>query len=168
MTALWQDAVLLGAVLLLAVVLRSLLALRRDEAHGRLEYTDASEGARTLYAPRTGLVGRPDAVRTLRDGRPVPVEWKSRSAPAGGPPRSHRVQVTAYSQILEETTGRSPPFGLLRYSDGTEWEVPFDGPARRELGELLAAVRRPYDGRATPTPAKCHRCRWYRVCDARA
>ncbi|HTT25628.1 MAG TPA: CRISPR-associated protein Cas4, partial [Thermoplasmata archaeon] len=97
----------------------------------------------------------------------VPVEWKSRPAPAYGPAPSHRVQVLAYCLLCEETRGVPPPFGILRYGDGSEFRIPWDGAARAELLALRWAIARPYDGRALPSPGKCRGCRWREGCDAR-
>ena len=136
---------------------------------GRLVSVD--EGARRaplLRSERYAMAGRPDEVRQLRDGRRVPVELKSRTTPKGGPPRSHRVQVWAYCLLLEETTGVAPPFGILRYSDGGEFRLPWDAPARAELLALRAELMQPYDGRATPSAARCRHCPWRDGCDARA
>ncbi|MCI4335735.1 MAG: PD-(D/E)XK nuclease family protein [Thermoplasmata archaeon] len=163
-----DGVALLVALVVLILSLRALTALRRDRALGTLRSIDDGPTRTTLYAPRYGLSGRPDAVRTLPDGRTVPVEIKSRNAPSREPPMSHRVQVEAYCLLLEETTGRAPPFGVLRYSDGREWRMPWDSTARAEVLNLLDAVRRRYDGHATPSPAKCARCPWQPSCDVRA
>ena len=156
--------VLLG--LLLAVwALRALSARRRDRTYGALVATDA--GSPTLLRSyRFRIQGRPDELRQLSDGRLVPVELKSRAAPVGGPARSHLVQVWAYCLLVEETTGRSPPFGVLRYAD-REFRVAWDGAARAELLGVRRALGRPYDGRATPSSGRCARCPWVGVCDAR-
>jgi len=121
----------------------------------------------TLRSERYRLVGRPDELRRLGDGRVVPVEFKSRSTPPRGPSPSHVVQVRAYCLLVEETTGSAPPYGILRYSDG-EFRVRWDDRARDELLRLRAEVLRPYDGRATPSRARCARCPWFGACDARA
>jgi len=144
-----------------------LAARRRERAQGELVAIDAG-AAVTLRSERYRLSGRPDVLRRLADGRVVPVELKSRAAPADGPPASHRVQVAAYCLLLEETSGVAPPYGLLRYGDGVEFRVPWTAAARAELLRLRASVDRPYDGRATPSRAKCARCAWRPVCDARA
>ena len=156
--------VLLG--LLLAVwALRALSTRRRDRQYGALVAADAGSPTR-LRSLRYRIQGRPDELRQLSDGRVVPVELKSRVAPAGGPPRSHLAQVGAYCLLVEETTGRSPPFGVLRYAD-REFRVAWDGAARAELLALRREIDRPYDGRATPSAARCARCPWVGVCDAR-
>ncbi len=144
-----------------------LAARRRERARGELVAIDAG-AAVTLRSDRYRLTGRPDVLRRLPDGRVVPIELKSRPAPPHGPPDAHRVQVGAYCLLVEETTGRSPPYGLLRYGDGVEFRLPWNPDARAELLRIRAALDRPYDGRAAPSHAKCARCAWRRGCDARA
>jgi CRISPR-associated exonuclease Cas4 len=165
------DPVLLAGVIavaglgLLAWGLRGLSERRYDRSRGRLVAVDPGRPV-TLRSERYRIVGRPDELRRRSDGRLVPVEFKSRSTPSRGPPPSHIVQVRAYCLLVEETTGVAPPYGLLRYSDG-EFRVRWDEEARRELLAVRSELIRPYDGRATPSAARCARCPWYGVCDAR-
>jgi CRISPR-associated exonuclease Cas4 len=141
----------------------------RDLQRGRLIDVDAGDRpGPTLRAERWRLVGRPDEIRALADGRWIPVEWKSRRAPPGGPLPSHRIQVLAYCLLCEESRGAPPPYGILRYGDGTEFRIPWNGPARSELIAVMRAIGAPYDGRASPGPGKCRGCRWREGCDARA
>lgn len=154
-----------GAALAWAAA-RSLLARRRESRLGPIVAADAG-APMTLRSARYRLSGRPDLVRRLPDGRLVPIEIKSRAPPPAGPLPSHRVQVAAYCLLIEEATGRSPPFGIVRYGDGSEFEVRWDAAARARLLALRAEIDRPYDGRATPSAAKCGRCGWRTVCDAR-
>lgn len=148
-----------------AASLRALSLRRREASLGSLVAIDAGRPA-VLVSVRHRLEGRPDALRGTPDGRLVPVEVKSRTAPRGGPARSHRVQVWAYCLLVEGTSGRSPPFGVLRYAD-REYRVRWDAAARDELLAIRAEVDRPYDGRATPSPGRCARCAWVDACDAR-
>jgi CRISPR-associated exonuclease Cas4 len=157
--------VLVAGVLVAAWALRALSKRASESRAGRLVAVDAGRPA-VLRSERYRLQGRPDALRQQRDGRLVPVEIKSRASPRDGPMRSHLVQVWAYCLLVEETTGRSPPFALLRYSD-REWRVRWDDATRGELIALRAELDRPYDGRATPSAARCARCTWVDVCDAR-
>jgi CRISPR-associated exonuclease Cas4 len=162
----WAGLLVAGAIVLLlwgALELRELSAGRR---HGRLQSVDARGAGERLVSERYRLVGRPDEIRRRPDGRPVPVEWKSRAAPMGRPPRSHVLQVAAYCLLLEQVTGFAPPYGILRYRDGVEVEVPWDAEAREEVLRVRRAIARPYDGRALPAPAKCAGCRWRPGCDA--
>ncbi|MGI0055567.1 MAG: CRISPR-associated protein Cas4 [Thermoplasmata archaeon] len=142
--------------------------LHRDRRLGTLVAIDAGRGGSvTLRSERYRLVGRPDLVRRRADGRAVPVELKSRAHPRGGPARSHILQLWVYCLLLEESEGRSPPFGVLRYGDGVEFEVPWGDTERRILVEIRREMDQPYDGRARPSPGRCARCRWVTICDAR-
>lgn len=154
-------AILGGAAIMLA---------RRawDRRYGELISVDVGpNGSPLLRSERYRISGRPDLVRRRRDGRTIPVELKTGPQPEGGPPRSHLVQLYAYCLLLEETESIPPPFGVLRYGDGGEVEVPWG----KEEKEILLEIRRemglPYDGRARPSRARCARCRWRTACDAR-
>jgi CRISPR-associated exonuclease Cas4 len=157
--------IVLVGVGIAAAALRLLAIRRREAAYGSLRAIDAGRPM-VLRSARYRLQGRPDEVRQLRDGRLVPIELKSRKSPASGPTHSHTVQVWAYCLLIEETSGRSPPFGVLRYADA-EFRIPWNDAARRELLALRAELSRPYDGRATPSIARCAHCAWVRSCDAR-
>lgn len=171
-----MNALSIGALALLGVVgvglllwgLQSLAALARSRRHGRLVFADDPRFTGRLVSERLRLVGRPDEVRRRTDGRLVPVEWKSRASRPHDPPDSHSVQVAAYCLLLEEGAGISPPYGVVRYSDGAEFRVAWDAEARATVLDLLGQLRSPYDGRADPTPRKCAGCRWAPGCDARA
>lgn len=141
----------------------------RDRRYGRLESVDlrAAPGA-LLRSPAWRLAGRPDEVRRTDSGDRIPVELKSRPAPAAGPPRSHVAQVAAYALLLEETTGRAPAFGILRYGDGREFRIDYGPETRRWLLGIRQEMDRPYDGRATPSVGRCARCSWRNACDRRA
>jgi len=158
--------VAVAGIALVAWAWRALAERRRDAARGRLVAVDAGN-AWTLRSERFRLVGRPDELRRLGDGRLVPVEFKSRATPPRGPTPSHVAQLRAYCLLVEETTGEAPPYGILRYADG-EFRVRWDVRARAELLAVRAELARRYDGRATPSPARCARCPWVRACDARA
>ena len=165
------PAIVAGVIVVLGIALvvwalRALALRQREAAQGALVAVDAGR-ASTLRSTRYRLAGRPDELRRLADGRLIPVELKSRPTPPRGPTPSHVAQVRAYCLLVEETTGVSPPYGVLRYADG-EFRVRWDDRARDELLRVRAEVLSRYDGRATPSPGRCARCRWVRVCDARA
>jgi CRISPR-associated exonuclease Cas4 len=166
--ALGLLVLLLGAALA-ALALRALGRRRSRRRDGILLAVDSSaDRPRTLVAEPYRLAGRPDALRQLPDGRQVPVEIKRRATPTMGPPFSHRIQVLAYCLLVESTTGRSPPYGVIRYGDGGEFRIRWDVAARNEVLALRRAVGGRYDGRATPSVARCARCPWNAICDVRA
>jgi CRISPR-associated exonuclease Cas4 len=164
--AIVAGVVVVFGIVLVAWALRALALRHEDAARGALVAIDAGR-ASTLRSNRYRLVGRPDELRRLSDGRLVPVELKSRPTPPRGPTPSHVAQVRAYCLLVEETTGASPPYGVLRYADG-EFRVRWDDRARDELLRVRVEMLSRYDGRATPSPGRCARCPWVRVCDARA
>jgi CRISPR-associated exonuclease Cas4 len=165
---LWILVGLAGSGLLAAGVV-ALVRRRQQRKSGRLWQADlpTSPGL-LLRSPRFRIAGRPDELRVLPDGRWVPVELKSRPAPRNGPPASHRIQVAAYCLLVEETTGRAPPFGLLRYGDGTEFRIEWTPELRARLLDLRRELATPYDGRALPSPGRCSGCPWRRSCDRAA
>jgi CRISPR-associated exonuclease Cas4 len=158
-------AVVAGAVVLAASA-HALAGRRRARRLGTLVAADAGGGGVTLRSERYRISGRPDLLRRTPDGRTIPIELKRRAAPARGPYPSHEVQLWAYCLLVEETTGVPPPYGVLRYAD-REYRVPWDASARRALLAVHDAWSRPYRGEATPSPARCGRCPWAPVCDAR-
>ncbi len=164
------TAVLLAfGVAVAAGGIAALLRRRQDRRHGALVQVDlGSDRGAPMRSERYRLFGRPDIVRRNAVGIEIPIEIKSRPRPPSGPARSHIVQVWAYCLLLEERTGRAPPYGVLRYGGGAEVEVPWGSVERGILRELRREMDRPYDGRARPSPARCARCRWAPVCDARA
>lgn len=165
MMAAWIPLALVAVGVVVLVAGASALRRRSGERRfGTLLAADVGSG-RTLRSDRYRLAGRPDLLRRRPDGAVIPIELKSRPAPRRGPYASHRLQLAAYCLLVEEETGSPPPYGVLRYADG-QVEVPWDRAARTELFGVLAEVRRPYDGRALPAPAKCAGCVWSPNCDA--
>ena len=160
------DLVALTGVAVLLVGAVALLRRRQQRRSGHLVGSDlpGRPGVR-LSSPRFRIAGRPDELRVLSDGRWVPVELKSRSTPRSGPPHSHRIQIAAYCWLVEETTGKAPPYGLLRYGDGGEFRIDWTPELRQQLLALRREMALPYDGRALPSPARCARCAWRRGCD---
>jgi CRISPR-associated exonuclease Cas4 len=165
---LWILVALAGAILLVAGIAE--LARRGQQRRaGELLRADLPDRPGiVLRSPHFRIAGRPDELRVLPDGRWVPVELKTRSTPARGPPASHRVQVAAYCLLVEETTGRAPPYGLLRYGDGGEFRLEWTPEVRRHLLDLRRELDAPYDGRARPSPGRCAGCAWRRSCDRSA
>lgn len=152
-------------VVVAALAVRALRAALR--LGGAVVAVDASDRSPLLRSERWRLVGRPDAVVQTALGATVPVELKGRAAPRGGPFRSHLVQLYAYCALVEEAVGVPPPFGILRYGDGSSFRIEWSPRARAELAAVAAAARRPYRGAATPGRGRCARCAWVESCDAR-
>lgn len=155
------------ALLLIVLAIALLWMARRERAAGRLPrgrvvYVDSRAWRRPpepLRAPRYGLVGRPDYL--LRLGQTIiPVEAKP-SREAAEPYAADKLQLAAYCLLVEESYGRSPPYGLIVYRERA-FEVPFDANLRRALLDTLAAMRRAERRRDVPRdhdePARCAGC----------
>jgi CRISPR-associated exonuclease Cas4 len=152
-----------------------LLALRMRRATGipwtRVQATDTGGWRRAeapLVSQRYGLTGKPDYVLETRAGL-IPVEVKpGRSAPE--PYESDLMQLAAYCLLIEETTGRAPRYGLLRYRQHT-FKLPYTAALRAELLELIEEMR--YDHPAQDLPrshdsaARCRGCGFYETCEDR-
>jgi CRISPR-associated exonuclease Cas4 len=164
----WLLLALGGGGLLVAGAIA--LLRRRDQLmSGRLVLSDLpNRSGILLRSPRYRIAGRPDELRVLPDGRWIPVELKSRATPRGGPPASHQIQVAAYCLLVEESTGRTPPFGLLRYGDGGEFRIEWTDGLRQRVLELRREMAAPYDGRARPSRGRCSGCAWRFSCDQAA
>ena len=166
------DLGLLAAILGMALVAGALWALARRRSARRwgspVSFDDGRFPTPELRSEQYRLVGRPDEMWRRPDGRLVPVELKSRVAPRSGVFASHRIQVGAYCLLVEATTGRSPPYGVVQYAGREFRTVVWDRGSRAEVLAVLSSLREPYDGRASPSPRKCRGCRWRPGCDARA
>src|SRR5947199_2963262 len=66
---------------------------------GELVYEDADGQGETLSSSEYPLIGKPDYVVQLADGRPVPIELKLNVQNATMPYSNHTVQVGAYCLI---------------------------------------------------------------------
>jgi CRISPR-associated exonuclease Cas4 len=173
----------LVAVIVAALALFIIWAIYRavNPAHvaGVVVAVDSPDAARSsdgtigqvhrLISHRYGLSGRPDELRRSRDGRIVPVEIKSSKPPADGSASypSHLIQLYAYCLLVEENYG-TPPYGLMIYSDGITRDIAWTGEARASVISWIDQMQRPYNGAASPSPGKCHRCRHRAVCDRAA
>jgi CRISPR-associated exonuclease Cas4 len=138
----------------------------RDEfrVKGKIEYIDMDE-SKVFKSDRYGLSGRPDYVIKLADNI-IPVEEKRGRTPQG-PLFSHVLQVAAYCLLIEDTMGKAPPYGLLKYPE-REDEVEYNEDLKKVLVEKLEEMRtiaRTGDAhRNHDRPGKCRNCSRKDVC----
>lgn len=164
------------AYLLLVCALGLLvLALRLRRATGlpwtHVQSSDTSGWRRAdepLVSQRYGLVGKPDYVLETRGGL-IPVEVKP-SRRAAAPYESDLMQLAAYCLLIEDTTGRAPSYGLLRYAEQT-FKLPYTPALRSELLALLEEMRQNRNAqdveRSHDSAARCRSCGFYSACDDR-
>lgn len=132
-------AALAALGLLLGVFLRQVAARRSHRSGlppGRVVFADNGEEVRgsLLVARSVALRGRPDLL--IKDGDMViPVEVKTGRTP-NAPYRGHILQLLAYCLLVEETYGKRPTHGILRYPD-REFGVAYDAHNERDLRALI-------------------------------
>lgn len=165
-----------AAVILLVLALLFLWnAARQRRAsglpEGRVIYSDTGGWGRVekpLYDPVTGLTGKPDYL-VEQNGRWIPVEVKSGYAPSA-PREGHVFQLAAYCLLVEHSTGKRPPYGILRYRNRTyaiDYTPTLEADLRELLGEMRLEERRGESARSHDEPARCARCGFRGVCDQR-
>lgn len=133
---------------------------------GRIIYADTGDWRpqqEPLFSPRYQLVGKPDYLVATRAGI-VPVEVKSGRTPSS-PYDSHVLQLAAYCLLVEETAGRRPRHGLIRYPAAT-FQVDYTPALRRGVLSALRAMRADLGmtdvSRSHNDPGRCAGC-GYRV-----
>ncbi len=150
---------------------RARLLAERKQAlglpEGELVYEDADGQGEPLSSSEYPLVGKPDYVVQLPDGRPVPVELKLNVRDATAPYNNHQVQVAAYCLILEEYFTRVPTHGILRYAD-RDFTIEYTPALRRKvirlLGQMALCSEQEPPPLARQRVAKCRVCVFQPIC----
>jgi CRISPR-associated exonuclease Cas4 len=169
---------LLLASLALAILLlnerrmrRSRLIVERHRAlglpEGELVYEDADGLGEPLSSSGYPLVGKPDYVVKLADGRPVPIELKLNVRDVTAPHSNHMIQLAAYCLILEDYFVQAPTHGILRYAD-REFTVEYTPSLRKKVIRLLTEMARCNEHQPPPLAkqrvAKCRVCTFQAIC----
>ena len=105
-----------------------------------LLYSDDDKSSDLLMDNESGLRGRPDQI-VIIDGEFIPVEQKTGKVPKK-PHQSHRLQLLAYISLVETSTTKSPPYGVLRYGNEDIHQVYWDEHAKQHLRESIIEVQR--------------------------
>jgi len=123
-------------------------------------YSDAENDKGLLVDENNGLRGRPDQIVIL-DGEFIPVEQKTGKVPRK-PHYSHKMQIMAYIHLVEVTTGKIPPFGILSYGGDNNHQILWDDYNRKMLADGVKEVQRlMVEGGAKRNhdrPGKCRSC----------
>jgi len=134
---------------------------------GELVYEDADGEGEPLSSSVYPLVGKPDYVVQLPDGRPVPVELKLSVHDATMPYSNHSLQVAAYCLILEDYFVQAPTHGILRYAN-CEFTIDYTPALRKKVIKLLAEMERCSAQQPPPLArqrvAKCRACVFQPIC----
>ena len=166
---------LVALLLFIVAVLLLVIAWRFKKASGlpsgTLVYADTDQlqpVPRPLYDPSLRLVGKPDYVIRQKDGCLIPVDFKSMPGPAQ-PYDSHVYQVLAYCYLIEQTQGKKPSHGLIRYQDKS-FEVPYCEAEKERFSELIQTLRQVEACNEEPNrnhhqAARCRSCGFRDICD---
>jgi len=105
-----------------------------------LAYSDDDKSSDLLRNEASGLRGRPDQI-VIIEGEFIPVEQKTGKVPKK-PHQSHRLQLLAYISLVETSTGKTPPYGILRYGEEDIHQVYWDQHAKQHLQDNIIEVQR--------------------------
>ena len=105
----------------------------------QVAYSDGDENSGLLRDENTGLRGKPDQI-VIIDGEFIPVEQKTGKVPQN-PHRSHVMQLLSYAHLVEVTTNKPPPYGIVRYGQDALHKIDWDEYAREDLFKTVKAVQ---------------------------
>ena len=103
-------------------------------------YSDDEATAGLLVDDLSGLRGRPDQI-VIVDGEFIPVEQKTGKIPEK-PHKSHKIQLLAYLHLVESTTGRRPPYGVLKYGSENLHTIDWNEENEHQLFSAVKEVQR--------------------------
>ena len=110
------------------------------EENTDVAYSDDEATAGLLSDEKTGLRGRPDQI-VIVDGEFIPVEQKTGKIPEK-PHKSHKMQLLAYLHLVESTTGRKPPYGVIKYGNENLHQIDWDDHNKHLLFSATKEVQR--------------------------
>ena len=147
-----------------ALLVENALEIAREivglQENTKIAYSDDEDSSGLLKDPITGLRGRPDQI-VIVDGEFIPVEQKTGRVPKH-PHRSHKIQVLAYLHLVEISTKRSTPYGVLRYGNEDLHQIPWDDGNKKMLFDAITEVQRLMvhndAKRNHERPGKCKNC----------
>ena len=159
-------------LVVLAVIILVVAGRQRKAAglpSGRVVYSDTKEWGKVekpFFDPVLSLTGKPDYL-VDQNGTLVPVEVKSGWAPPA-PREGHIFQLAAYCLLVERTTGKRPPHGLIAYRNRT-FAVDYTPQLEARLLDVLAEIhhqeRQGEVHRSHEEPARCATCGYRSHCD---
>ena len=162
------------AIVLLGLCLLCLAGRRKQQLglpEGRLVYVDPGlwgKPERPLYDANLRLTGKPDYV-VQQGGVLLPVEVKSAWSPPA-PYDSHILQLGAYCLLIEQTSGKRPPIGILKYRNRT-FSIDYTSALEDSVLNIVREIRQQKNRndahRSHDEPKRCARCGFRATCDQR-
>ena len=136
---------------------------------GKVIYDDTGAWGKVeepFYDSLLRLTGKPDYMVSQGDFL-IPVEVKSSNAPIA-PYKSHIFQLAAYCLLVEKSTGKRPPYGILRYNNRT-FSIDYTQQLETDLLDVLAEMRqmerRGDVKRSHQEPQRCAACGYRSTCN---
>jgi CRISPR-associated exonuclease Cas4 len=160
---------IIGAILLIACSVWSRWYVHKAKKQygipeGSILYSDLNVPAEPLFSRRVRLTGKPDYI-IRKENQYVPIEVKTGNGPH--PHQSQVLQLAAYCQILEDTTGVFVPEGILVYNN-VPYTIRFDPKLRFELETVMktmrASLRKGVVQRNHHEPGRCRNCSMRQYC----
>ena len=131
---------------------------------GTILYSDLNVPAELLFSRRLRLTGKPDYI-IKKENQYVPIEVKT--GKGSHPHQSQVLQLAAYCQILEDTTGVFVPEGILVYNN-VPYTIRYDPKLRFELETAMktmrASLRKGVVQRNHHEPWRCRNCSVRQYC----
>ncbi len=105
---------------------------------GKILYQDLNKPAKPFFSKRYRVTGKPDYVVNNHNCF-IPIEVKTGTHDK--PQKNHILQLAAYCQLIEENYERFVPYGILVYSDKSQYKIPFDPKIRFEFESTVKEIR---------------------------
>jgi len=164
-----SSILMIGAILLIASAAWIRWSVQKKKKSygipdGLILYSDLNVPAAPLFSRRSRLTGKPDYI-VRKENQCIPVEVKS--GKGAHPHQSQVLQLAAYCQILEDTSGVFVPEGILVYNN-IPYTIRFDPKLRFELESVMktmrASLRSGVVKRNHHEPGRCHHCSMKQYC----
>jgi CRISPR-associated exonuclease Cas4 len=164
-----STILMIGAVVLIASAVWIRWSVQKKKKsygipEGLILYSDLNVPATPLFSRRFRLTGKPDYI-VRKENQCIPVEVKSGKGPH--PHQSQVLQLAAYCQILEDTSGVFIPEGILVYNN-VPYTIRFNPKLRFELESVMktmrASLRSGVVKRNHHEPGRCRNCSMKQYC----
>lgn len=161
---------LLLGLFLLTLVLWIILIYHIEPQRHKLKSQDLIRNdqtkEKTYYSKKYGIMGKPDIVKEIA-GEIIPIEVKS-TIYKGKIYSSHIMQIAAYCLLIEEETGKRPPYGIIKYKRHQE-KIYYTKELQKNLLLQIERIREenPEENDLPPVcnnQKKCRHCGYNYIC----
>ena len=164
-----SSLLLVAMIFMIGIIVPLFLRLswQRRKKVVTVEGIRAKRVRKPMVAENVGLIGKPDYLVTLQETA-IPILTK-RGNPPPEPYESHVVQVLAYCALVQVAYQKSPSYGIIRYDDGSTFEVEYYETAVDDLWEVMKQVMANRKNSDVPKNhderRRCYACRHRNQCE---